>query len=76
MLITAIAYNQLIYTKLHSKIVPVSLRRKEAISEDSNYHDRRQLAYFRCRVCDPAKRFERSNETCSIMDQPLIVTLA
>ena len=33
-----------------------------------------QLAYFSCRVCDEPKKFERSNETCCVTHQPLIVT--
>ena len=30
-------------TKLHSKIVPVSLRRSKSNRTDSNYHDRTQI---------------------------------
>ena len=35
------------HTKLHSKIVPVSLRRSKSNRIDSNYHDRTQLLGIR-----------------------------
>ncbi|HEY9803654.1 MAG TPA: hypothetical protein V6D25_25145 [Leptolyngbyaceae cyanobacterium] len=49
---------------------------KSKCSRDFSILGLTQLAYFSCRVCDAAKIFERSNETCSVTHQPPIVTLA